>query len=730
MMSLRRTVRIPPGSTARVVFSTIVAPTREQALELADKYRDATTFERTSALAWTQAQVQLRHLGISLDEAHLFQKLANAVLYSDASMRPSPDVLSSSTLDRSALWAQGISGDLPIVLVRIDEAEDFEIVRQLLRAHEYWRMKQLSADVVIINEKSSSYAQDLHDSLDGLVRGSQLRLSPDTDNVRRQYFSAASGPDYSRRSGLCSKRLRELCCSAGAARLSEQITRSQRIEIAPSPAPRPPRPSKRQDVPLPQQALDFFNGLGGFAEQGREYVTVLGEGLRTPAPWINVIANPSFGFLVSESGSGYTWSLNSHENQLTPWSNDPVTDPPGEAIYIRDESTGEVWSPTALPIRDETAPYIARHGQGYSRFQHGSHGILLELLQFVPAKDPIKISRLTLQNDSGRARRLSVTAMSNGCWEVRAALRRPISSRSSIRKTGAIFARSILGGEFGGRIAFADLGGKQSSFTGDRTEFIGRNGTLERPAALERTAPLSGKAGAGLDPCAALQTSVELRPGATAEILFFLGQAENQEQARELVSRYRAADLNATLAEVTGQWDNILGTVQITTPDPAMDILLNRWLLYQTLSCRVWARAAFYQVSGAYGFRDQLQDVMALCVAKQRSRARTSACAPPRDSLSKATCSTGGIRRRGAACARAFPTIFSGCLTPSPISSKPPATWPCWTNSFLSWKAPLCLKGRTNPISNRAFRRLTRHCLNIARAHLIAASPSAATDSR
>jgi cyclic beta-1,2-glucan synthetase len=617
VISLRRTVRIPPGTTAHVVFSTIVAPAREQVIELADKYRGATTFERTLTLAWTQAQVQLHHLGIALDEAHVFQGLANSVLYSDASLRPSSDVLNRSTLERSALWAQGISGDLPIVLVRIDETEDVEIVRQLLRAHEYWRMKQLSADLVVINERSSSYAQELQISLDGLVRGSRLRLSPDTDNVRGSIFLL--------RADLISPRERTILQTVARAvllsrrgTLSEQITRSQRTEAVASPIPRVSRAAKRQDVPLPQQALESFNGLGGFADKGREYVTVLGEGLRTPAPWVNVIANPSFGFLVSESGSGHTWSLNSRENQLTPWSNDPVIDPPGEAIYIRDEGTGEVWSPTALPIRDEAAPYIARHGQGYSRFHHGSHGILLELLQFVPSKDPIKISRLTLRNDSDRMRRLSVTAYAEWVLGNSRGASAPYIITEIDSQSGALFAQSAWGGEFSGRIAFADLAGKQASFTGDRTEFLGRNGTLARPAALERSGPLSGKVGAGLDPCTALQTSIELRPGECADIVFFLGQGENREQVRELLGRYRTADLNAILADVTGRWDEVLSTVQIATPDPAMDMLMNRWLLYQTLACRVWARAGFYQLSGAYGFRDQLQDVMALIVAERK----------------------------------------------------------------------------------------------------------------
>ncbi|HVS88329.1 MAG TPA: glucoamylase family protein [Candidatus Acidoferrum sp.] len=616
VLSLRRTVRIPPGAVARIVFSTIVAPAREQVLDLADKYRGAKTFERTLELAWAQAQVQLHHLGVGLDEAHVFQRLANSVLYSDASLRPSSHVLSHTTLERSALWAQGISGDVPIVLVRIDAAEDLEIVRQLLRAHEYWRMKQLFADMVIINERSSSYAQDLQSSLDGLVRGSRLRLSPDTDNVHGSIFLL--------RADLISPRERTILQTVARAvllsrrgTLSEQVTRSQRTEAVASPILRVSRAAKRLDVPLPQQALESFNGLGGFADKGREYVTVLGEGLRTPAPWVNVIANPSFGFLVSESGSGHTWSLNSRENQLTPWSNDPVIDPPGEAIYIRDEGTGEVWSPTALPIRDEITPYIARHGQGYSRFHHGSHGILLELLQFVPPEDPIKISRLILKNDSDRPRRLSVTAYAEWVLGNSRGASAPYIITEIDSQSGALFAQSAWGGEFGGRIAFADLAGKQASFTGDRTEFLGRNGTLARPAALERGGPLSGKVGAGLDPCAALQTSIELRPGESAEIVFFLGQAENREQVRELLGRYRTADLNAILADVTGRWDDVLSTVQIATPDPAMDMLMNRWLLYQTLACRVWARAGFYQLSGAYGFRDQLQDGMALCVAKR-----------------------------------------------------------------------------------------------------------------
>jgi cyclic beta-1,2-glucan synthetase len=614
IVSFRRRVRLEPGATARVTFSTLIAESRDQALALADEFNNPTTFERASTLAWTQAQVQLRHLGIDPDEAYLFQELAGQILYSDPTLRPSSTILERNRRSASALWRHGISGDIPIVLVRIDETEDQGIVRQLLRAHEYWRMKQLAVDLVIVNEQASSYAPDLQAALETQVRTSQSRLSHERND--------ASGNVFILRGDLLSAEDRDLLQTAARAvllsrrgTLAEQVVRQPRSEAAAvRPARRPPVLKSAEMLPPPPD-LEFFNGLGGFAANGREYVTILGEGQWTPAPWINVIANPSFGFQVSESGSGYTWALNSRENQLTSWSNDPVSDPSGETLYIRDEDSGELWGPTVLPIREEAWPYIARHGQGYSRFEHTSHGIALELLQFVPLEDPIKISRLTIENHSGRTRRLSVTAYVEWVLGVSRSAAAPFIVTEIDPETGAMLARNDWNSEFAGRVAFADLDGRQTSWTGDRTEFLGRNGTLDHPASLERGNRLSGKVGAGLDPCAALQTTLELRAGGRTEINFYLGETASAAEARTLIALYRGADLDDTLGAVTKHWDDVLGAVQVSTPDRAMNVLLNRWSLYQTLACRVWARAAFYQAGGAYGFRDQLQDVMALMVA-------------------------------------------------------------------------------------------------------------------
>ena len=614
IFSIRCRVSLPPGATVHAIFSTVVAASREEVLDLVDKYREPAIFERAAILAWTQAQVQLHHLGIESDEAHLFQRLANRILYSDPSLRPAAGLLARNERGAPGLWPFGISGDLPIVLVRIDETEDIDIVRQLLRAQEYWRLKLLDVDLVILNEHGPTYAQNLHDSLETLVRTSHpipddhhgqgrvfiLRGEQLSDEDRTLLQTAARAVLLSRRGSLADQVIR--------------LERTEKIAVRPpAPTPKPPR----SEVAEPRPELEFFNGLGGFGDDGREYVTTLGPGQSTPAPWLNVIANPSFGFQVSESGSGYTWSGNSRENQLTPWSNDPVSDPISEAIYVRDDDTSEVWGPTALPIRCEESTYVARHGAGYSRFEHLHRGIQLNLVQFVNPDDPVKVSVLTIENRSGRARRLSVTAYAE--WALGtsrgASAARIVTALDP--ETRALVIRNPWNTEFGNRVAFLDLGGRQTAWTADRTEFLGRNGGPERPAGLDRGQRLQEAVGAGLDPCAALQTAFELANGATTQVVVLLGEAPEAATVTDLIQRVRAQDHQATLRDLGSYWDDTQGTIQVRTPDRSMDIMLNHWLIYQTLACRLWARSAFYQAGGAYGFRDQLQDVIALVTAKR-----------------------------------------------------------------------------------------------------------------
>ncbi len=615
IFSLRLRVRLAPGSTTHAIFSTVVAGSREDVIDLADKYREAATYERAATLAWTQAQVQLHHLGIESDEAHLFQRLANRILFSDPSLRPSRAFVAQNHQSARGLWAYGISGDLPIVLVRIDEIEDLDIVRQLLRAHEYWRLKLLEVDLVILNEHGASYAGELQSGLESLVRASQSGVPGDSEHGRGR-VTILRGDQLSREESTLLQAAARAVLLSRRGSLADQVVRLERPSRAVPAAVAPAPHSSSTAGPTPRPELEYFNGLGGFAEGGREYVTVLGPGQWTPAPWLNIVANPSFGFQVSESGAGYTWSGNSHENQLTPWSNDPVSDPAGEAIYVRDDETGELWGPTALPIRSQDSTYVARHGAGYSRFEHTHDGIHLDLLQFVPLDDSIKVSVLTVENRSGRTRRLSVTGYAEWAMGTSRSASGPWIVTALDPDTGAILVRNPSNSEFGGRIAFLDLGGRQTSWTADRTEFLGRNGAPESPAGMARGRSLTGAVGAGMDPCAALQAAFELASGAATEVVIFLGEAADPAVASALIRRWRSTSLASALEAVTRHWDETLGCVQVRTPERSMDLLLNRWLIYQTLACRLWARAAFYQAGGAYGFRDQLQDVMALLVSR------------------------------------------------------------------------------------------------------------------
>ena len=607
IFSLRHRVRVPAGHSVQLVFATSVADSAGEALALVDRFKDPSLFDRESSLAWMRSQVLLRHLTITSDEAQLFQRIATRAFYNDPSLRPGPETLARNTGSVRGLWAQGISGDLPIVLVRIADTEEIDLARQLLRAHEYWSLKGIAVDLVIVTESPTGYLQPLQEQLNAILGAAPSRLN--VDKPGGIFVRSADKIPEEERVLLETAARAVLVGSKGT--LSDQAQRIPSSEILPAPFASTAPIAVEEDAPLEAGKLSFFNGIGGFSADRREYVIVLLENQYTPAPWSNVVSNPSFGFLVTESGSGCTWAENSHENRLTPWSNDPVSDPPGEAIYLRDEETGEVWTPTPLPIRD-AKPYVCRHGQGYSKFLHRRSGIESELAMFVPAADPVKILRLRLTNASRSPRRISATFYAE--WVLgseRAASARFIVTEPDA-ELQAIFARNVFNADFASRLAFARAGGSLRSWTADRREFLGRNGHPADPAALRR-AGLSGRSGAGLDPCAALQSAVDLEPGESRDVVFLLGETADRKAAADLIERYgEPADAEKALGECVAAWDRTLGAVQVRTPDSAFDLLVNRWLVYQTLSCRVWGRTGFYQSSGGFGFRDQLQDVTAL----------------------------------------------------------------------------------------------------------------------
>jgi cyclic beta-1,2-glucan synthetase len=613
VLALRRRVRIDPGETVHIAFWTGIGASRAQALSLVDKLGSEPAYQRAMTLSWAKSQARLRDLGAGVDDAQLFQEIAARVLYSDASLRASRELLDSNQLGQPALWTHGVSGDLPIVLALVAAEADIHIVAQLLRAQAYWQSKYLAVDLVILNAAGPAAVAAVQTAVDAAVKSSH-QARDETPKGRGAVIALRADAMVGEHRDFLQTAARAVFHAARGP-LSEQLTRPQEREPAARLRREHSGEELRTHVPHLVPALEYFNGLGGFDAGTREYVVVLDDGQWTPAPWINVIANPQFGCLVSADGSGSTWSLNAQQNQITPWSNDPVSNTPAEAIYIRDENSGDLWSATPLPIREHSSVYVVRHGFGYSRIEHTSHGISLILTQFVPLEDPIKISRLKFLNTSDQPRQLSITHYVDwvlGNQNNRAA---PFIVTAVDPKTRALLARNPWTADFQSRVAFMDMAGRQQSFTADRTEFIGRHGSLAEPAALLGPQGLANRVGGGLDPCGAMQTKIALNPGETVELTLLLGEESSAAEAVALIERYRGMDLDGTQRGVRDFWDRTLDVIQVKTPDRSMDILVNGWLLYQALACRVWARTAFYQSSGAYGFRDQLQDVMALCVS-------------------------------------------------------------------------------------------------------------------
>jgi cyclic beta-1,2-glucan synthetase len=615
VFAIRQRVDIPPGATVRVSFWTIVADHIEKLDSIIEKYSDRQAYGRCATLAWTHGLVELRHLGVSADEALLFQKIAGCLTYSDLGLRSPDQLLRRGAIGHGPIWKEGVSGDLPIVLTFIDEVADIGLVRQLLHAFEYWRSKALEFDLVIVNDHATSYQHELQVALESLFQTVSTRHRLGRDNTRGSvYLLRGDLLDSATRAALPAIAGAVFYAKRGS--LAEQVDRLTLKAAAPSAPQRRPVATDVAPPSAVNPALEFFNGYGGFANDGREYQVVLEGGATTPAPWMNVVSNPTFGFTASADGGGYTWSLNSRERQISPWSNDPVTNRPGEIFYIRDEVTGDLWTPTASPIRDFAAPYKAAHGQGYCRFEHVSRGVEVVLEQWVAPTDAVKLSRIKLSNLSPKTRHLSVTNYVE--WVLGSAR---INTAGKLATTfdatrNAIFARNPWHHFFPDRVAFASISGPIQQWTTDRRHFIGRRGSVDNPAGLALGIHLNSQSGAGLDACAALQTAMTLEPGEDIEILALLGDASDRTEADRLIDIYSSVKSETSLNSSRRSWDRIVEAVEIKTPDRALDILVNRWLPYQTLSSRVWARAGLYQAGGAFGFRDQLQDVMSLAVSR------------------------------------------------------------------------------------------------------------------
>jgi cellobiose phosphorylase len=608
IFSIRHRVQLAPRAQVRVAFVTGAADTRETAKAIAEQFCDMSAVDRAFLGASATCQKELQELSLTSRDVVLFNRLAAAVVFTNPALRQR-DAIETNRLGQPSLWPLAISGDLPIVLLRVTDADE-SLIQELIRWHSYVRRRGLEVDLLVLDGRGTETCERLR---------VELQAGPNSESLGKPggLFIMDATSVTADQATLIAAAARAVLGN-GHGSLSDQLD----AHVAREPLPSPLRQTIEIDeavaesLATPREELQFWNGYGGFTPDGREYVIIVdcanaGESDLPPAPWTNVIANPNFGCLVTEAGLGYTWAGNSQMNRLTPWSNDPASDSPGEIVYLRDEETGNIWTPTPLPLGPKSVVTV-RHGQGRTRYIHQSRNFLQELLVFVPPLDPIKILSLKLRNDGNRTRRLSATYYAEwvlGTVRENAAMQ--VVCERDI-ESGAILARSAWAGDFAGAIAFAAASQFVRSATADRTEFLGRNGAVSAPAALGRV-NLAGRFGPALDPCAALMTDIILAPGQSSEVTFVIGQADSLEQVRDLVRTYTAQTrANAALEEISQQWDRVFEAIQVSTPESGMNLMLNRWLLYQVLACRIWARSGFYQSGGAYGFRDQLQDVMAL----------------------------------------------------------------------------------------------------------------------
>ena len=611
--AIRYHITLEPEETATVDMIMGIAENRQAALDLVDKYHDRRLANRSFELAWTHSQVTLRQINAIEDDAQLYGRIASSILFGNAFLRADPSIIIKNRRGQSGLWGYSISGDLPIVLLQIENPDNINLVRRLVQAHSYWRLKGLPVDLVIWNEDHAGYRQLLQEQIMSLISaGIEANLIDRPGGIFVRQADQISNEDR-----ILFQTVARVIISDQRGTLEEQINQIRRIKV-PIRRFKPTRNyhlHHHDDFVLPRNDLIFFNGLGGFTPDGREYIITTSQKQITPAPWVNVIANQDFGTIISENGPSYTWSENAHEFRLTPWNNDPVTDSSGEAFYIRDEETGHFWSPTPLPSCGIGA-YASRHGFGYSVFEHSESGIRSELWIYVATDAAIKFSVLKVKNESGRARNLSVT----GYVELVLGDLHSKSSMHVITKvdhsSSAIFAQNPYNAEFANRIVFFQTDSTTRTLTGDRNEFIGRNCSLRNPDAMTRS-HLSGKTGAALDPCAAIQVPFELAENQEQEIIFKLGSGTNEHEVITLLHRFQGSMAARTALEaVWNYWKKTLTAVLVETPDTSLNILTNGWLLYQTLACRIWARSGYYQSGGAFGFRDQLQDVMSLIYAE------------------------------------------------------------------------------------------------------------------
>lgn len=643
VLSLRVAVSVGAGISSSVAFFTGYCETWDEILALHQKYTVSYKLGDIFELSRVDSELEMFYLNMTSHQINIIQDIIGAIFYPSNFFRTSGDIIKRNSKNQTGLWRFGISGDYPILLLRINNVEDIRAAKDVVMAYEFCKKNLIKVDLVMLNEQEYGYTDEVNSLLMGIT--SNLRMYDENPQKRslfilqshmmsiaeqdllfiasRLVINAKTGFSYWFTKEiladklLAEKRLPPYFAKRNYSRL---LTEENQVENF---------SNNTNAITIRRAHSEFYNNIGGFTNHGEEYEIRLNAGQKTPMPWINVIANEHFGFHISESGSGYSWSGNSRENKLTTWSNDPVMDPPSEVIYIRDDESGDYTTVTSSPINDGGA-YAVSHGHGYSVFEHESIDIKQKMTVFAAQDDPVKIWSTTIKNTADRKREISMTLYVEWVLGVSRESTSPYLVTEMDRPANLMKVRNVYSANFGNIYAFVSSSEKIVSYSGNRAEFIGNRGTLQNPEGL-REKEFTGTEGAGYDPCSAIMVKVTLDPNERKEIIFIMGQTNNEASSpsmNSLVDKYCSLSYaKIELGNVKQSWKSILGQIKVETPDRALNLMINEWLLYQVISCRLRAKAAFYQCGGAVGFRDQLQDVMALLnVEPERARRQIVLC--------------------------------------------------------------------------------------------------------
>ncbi len=619
IMCMRQKLFLNPGESATLICLTGYAESKDEALKIVSELSSTSETNRQQELARIYSQIELQHLGVSEEHGYLYQQFASRIIYPDTSLRASAQIVASNVKGQSGLWGYGISGDNKIVLVKARQQKDLKLVKEMLLAHEYLRLRGFTFDLVLLVDNPLSYNDELSEQIQSIIETSLSRPWVDKPGgIFLRKSDAMPTEDL-----ILLQSASRVILDGDFGDLNDHIKLVSRTDILP-----PPEGFYSKQILYEEEELEdasyhvapsemsFVNGFGNFSHGGEEYIINLTKHENTPLPWSNVISNGKFGTLLTESGLGYTWYENAQLNKITPWSNDPVKDTPGEAIYIKDEVSGNVYSPTPLPIRD-SENYLIRHGKGYSIYEHECDGISQKLVVFVPMDAPVKIISLTIRNNSKVSKTLSATMFAEWVLGTNFETSKDYVITKFDKERGTIFATNPYNEDYRNNVSFLACNSEIKWATSSRREFLGRNGAINIPQSLINKGNWSGNIEVvTFDPCGALETKLVLEPNQEKEIIFLLGQAENRWHAEEIIDQYkRPKQVRESFNATRHFWKDTLNKISINTPNHEMNTLVNEWLPYQVLSCRFWGRTSFYQAGGAYGFRDQLQDSLALIYA-------------------------------------------------------------------------------------------------------------------